>query len=160
MPLPTQRPRAFWPASSTLALPPLVRLHESRTTGLGVELAPGAWLPKGTPLGLYFGDVCCTPTSDQYALELEHFWRRGVPIDLVIDAAAACRAPGPSPANAALYAHSCLDYTVSMSVFHLGSLPCVLPSARYNLRGGQALTWSYDGHQRGSSYTLIEPDSS
>ena len=140
------------------AAPPLVRLYESRTTGRGVELAPGAWVPKGTPLGLYFGDICRSPASDEYALELGRFWRRGQPFDLVVDAAAACRSPAPSPANVALYAHSCLDYTVTLSAVRVGPLPCTLARARYDLRGGQALTWNYDGRQRGTAYTFTGPD--
>ncbi len=64
---------ASWTESSTRPPPPLVRPCESRTTGRGVKLVPGTWVPKGTPLGLYFGYICRSPASDEYALELGRF---------------------------------------------------------------------------------------
>ncbi len=121
-------------------------------------MVPGAWVPKGTPFCLYFGDVCRSPTPDEYALELGRFWRRRQPFDWVVDAAAACRSPAQSPANAALYAHSCLDYTVTQSAVRGDPLPCNLASAQYNLHGSQALIWNYDCRQRGSAYTLNGSD--
>jgi hypothetical protein len=86
----TPRPRARRPGSST-HVPP----RWSASTSLGPRdwvlswlLAPGC--PRATPLCLYFGDICRSPASNEYALEL---WRRGQPFDLVVDAAAACRGP-------------------------------------------------------------------
>ena len=108
----------------------------------------------GTLLGLYFGDICSAPVKEEYALELPHFWSGDARLNLFVDAAASCTGPDPSPANAAMYAHSCRDATVALSVTRLGSIPCVIAKSRSALHGGQALTWNYDGHSRGSTYTI------
>ena len=133
---------------------PVVRLQERPATGWGVALADGARVPAGTPLGLYFGDICRAPGSEEHTLELPHFWSGDARLDLFVDAAASCTGPDPSPANAAMYAHSCRDANVALSVTRLGSIPCVIAKSRSALHGGQALTWNYDGHSRGSTYTI------
>ena len=133
---------------------PVVRLYEHPVTGWGVAMAGGASAPAGSVLGLYFGDICSEPSSAEYALELPHFWSGDVRLDLFVDAATSCQGPDPSPVNAAMYAHSCRDATMALSATRLGSLPCIVARARYALRGGQALTWNYDGHGQGSAYTV------
>ena len=105
---------------------PVVRLQEHPATGWGVVLADGASVPPGTLLGLYFGDICLEPSSDEYALELPHFWSGDSRLDLFVDAAASCTGPDPSPANMAMYVHSCRDATVVLSESRLGRLPCVV----------------------------------
>ena len=132
----------------------VVRLHEHPATGWGVVLADGASAPAGSLLGLYFGDICREPSSAEYALELPHFWSGAERLDLFVDAAASCQGPDPSPVNAAMYAHSCRDATMVLSATRLGPMPCIVARSRADLRGGQALTWNYDGHGQGSAYTI------
>ena len=117
-------------------------------------LADGASAPAGSLLGLYFGDICREPSSAEYALELPHFWSGAERLDLFVDAAASCQGPDPSPVNAAMYAHSCRDATMVLSATRLGPMPCIVARSRTDLRGGQALTWNYDGHGQGSAYTI------
>ena len=133
---------------------PVVRLYEHPVTGWGVVVADGASVPAGTILGLYFGDICREPSSAEYALELPHFWSGDVRFDLFVDAATSCQGPDPSPVNAAMYAHSCRDATMVLSATRLGPLPCIVARSRSSLRGGQTLTWNYDGHGQGSAYTI------
>jgi hypothetical protein len=134
----------------------IVRLYEHPATGWGVVLADGASAPAGSLLGLYFGDICREPepSSAEYALELPHFWSGAERLDLFVDAAASCQGPDPSPVNAAMYAHSCRDATMVLSATRLGPMPCIVARSRADLRGGQALTWNYDGHGQGSAYTI------
>ena len=132
----------------------IVRLHEHPATGWGVVLADGASVPTGALLGLYFGDICREPSSAEYPLELPHFWSGDDRLDLFVDAAASSQGPDPSPVNAAMYAHSCRDATVALSATRLGPMPCIVARSRSALRGGQALTWNYDGHIQGSAYTI------
>ena len=73
---------------------------------------------------------------------------------MVVDATAACRGRGPSPINVALYGHSCLDRSVALSTVRLGTLPCTVSHAAFDLRDGRALVWNYDGDRLGSSYTM------
>ena len=72
-------------------------------------------------MGLYFGDVCRSPLSDEYVLALLHFRSHGTRYDLVVDVTvtAACHGRGPSPINVALYGRSCRDRTVSLSTVRL-----------------------------------------
>ena len=133
---------------------PVVRLYEHPATGWGVVLADGVRVPAGCPLGLYFGDICREPSSAEYALELPHFWSGAERLDLYVDAAASCQGPDPSPVNAAMYAHSCRDATMVLSASRSGPMPCIVAKSRAELRGGQALTWNYDGHSQGSAYTI------
>ena len=133
---------------------PVVRLYEHPATGWGVVLADGVRVPAGCPLGLYFGDICREPSSAEYALELPHFWAGAERLDLFVDAAASCQGPDPSPVNAAMYAHSCRDATMALSAIRSGPMPCIVAKSRADLRGGQALTWNYDGHGQGSAYTI------
>ena len=132
----------------------VVRLHEHPATGWGVVLADGACVPAGALLGLYFGDICREPSFAEYALELPHFWSGDERLDLFVDAAASCQGPDPSPVNVAMYAHSCRDATMALSATRLGPMPCIVARSRSALRGGQALTWNYDGHSQGSAYTI------
>ena len=133
---------------------PIVRLRPSQHTGRGVSLVDGVRVLAGSPLGLYFGSVCRCPPTDEYALALPHFWESGSRHDLVVDATEACRSRRPSPLNVALYGHSCMDRTVSLSTVRLGTIPCTVAHATFDLRDDQALVWNYDGDRRGSSYTL------
>ena len=41
-----------------------------------------------------------------------------------------------------------------LSATSLGPMPCIVARSRADLRGGQALTWNYDGHGQGSAYTI------
>ena len=114
----------------------------------------GVRVLAGSPLGLYFGDVCRSPPSDEYALALPTFRTHGSSHSLVVDATEACRGRRPSPVIVALYGHSCMDSTVALSTVRLGTLPCTVSHAISNLRDGRALVWNYDGDRRGSSYTM------
>ena len=133
---------------------PIVRLRPSQHTGRGVSLVDGVRVLAGAPLGLYFGSICRCPPTDEYALALPHLWDSGSRYDLVVDATEACRGRRPSPLNVAMYGHSCLDRTVSLSTVRLGVLPCTVAHATFDLRDGQALVWNFDGDLLGRSYTL------
>jgi hypothetical protein len=47
-----------------------------------------------------------------------------------------------------------MDWTVSLSAIRLGTLPCTVAHATFDLRDGQALVWNRDGDRRCSSSSL------
>ena len=96
-------------------------LHHDPFAGPGVAVAPGPSLPRGTVVGLYFGDVVESASipRGEYVLGLGRVWRGGRVFRLNIDASRhCCRHGGTAPdlCNAAIRAlawvRRCLHYSL------------------------------------------------
>ncbi len=107
--------------------------HLDPSAGTGVAVAPGHSLPRGTVVGLYFGDVldsASTPQGD-YVLDLGRVRRGGRvrrrAFRLLIDGARRYSRRGgavPDLRNAALFNHTCRDASVHLDLLARGVFPC------------------------------------
>jgi hypothetical protein len=105
--------------------------HLDPSAGPGVAVAPGHSLPRGTVVGLYFGDVLdsvSTPRGD-YVLDLGRVLRGGRVLRLLIDGARRCSRHGgavPDLRNAALFNHTCWDALVCLGRPAGCAFPCAV----------------------------------
>ena len=126
-----------------------------------VVVREGQSVPAGTPVGLFAGHVVVGPAvRGDFLVAVPPISVRGVPLHLAIDATASL-ARFPAPTHAGLYAHACdggnlvaewraLDRSPSFSV-RVAVAGDVLPEQSF-------LTWDFDLHCVGDSYTLGDDD--
>ena len=131
-----------------------LRLQPSELTGNGIAVADGIRIGADTPIGLYFGSVCTTCPSDEYAFALRPFRFEKAVYELVVDAGAYCRRANPLPINAALFNHACRERTAKLGWNGHSTLPCVVAYAARDLVGGEALVYNYDSDLSDRGYTL------
>jgi hypothetical protein len=127
--------------------------------GPGVAVAPGHSLPRGTVVGLYFGDVLdttSTPRGD-YVLDLGRVRRGGRVHRLLLDGARRCSRRGgavPDLRNAALLNHTRWDASVRLGRPARCDFPCAVAYTTRRLEAGDPLRWDYDGGRSGAAFTV------
>ena len=129
--------------------PPRVVVREGRT------------VPAGTPVGLFAGHVFVGPAErGDFLVVLPPVATRGGPLRLGVDAAASL-ARFPSPTHAGLYAHACEGGNLVAEWRALDLRPpfsVLVAVAGGELPERSALSWNFDLHCVGGSYTLGDED--
>ena len=128
-----------------------LRLLPDQPTGRGVSLADGYRPAKDEALAIYFGQVVLDWPPGDFVLALQPFRRASRTWLPFVDAGPYCRAPDPSPLNAALCNHSCHDSTVCLRrprELADCALPCAVAYAKAGMAPGSRLLWDYDGGAR------------
>jgi hypothetical protein len=146
-----ERISALFPELSNGVAAARLRTYSDQLAGHGVSLAEGYLPSKDTVLAMYVGRVVPAWTSGEYVLALPPFRRKGRSWHLSVDAGARYRGGNPSPANVALFNHSCHDATVVLRrpvELRDCAVPCAAAYPSASLRTGGKLLWDYDGGAR------------
>ena len=132
--------------------------HLDPVAGPGVAAAPGHSLPRGSVVGLYFGDVLDSPPRDDSVLDLGRVRRRGrPPLRLLIDGARRCSRRGGAVldlCNAAPLNHTCWDAPGRLGRPAGCPFPCAVAYTTRRLEAGDPLRWDYDGGRPGAAFTV------
>ena len=138
--------------------------HLDPFAGPGVAVAPGQSLPRGSVVGLYFGDVldsASTPRGD-YVLDLGRVRRGGRTLRLLVDGARRCsrrRGAVPDLRNAALFNHTCSGASVRLGRLAGYTFPCAIAYTTRCLGAGEPLRWNYDGDGSREAFTVDADES-
>ena len=133
--------------------------HLDPLAGPGVAVAPCHSLPRGTVVGLYFGDVvdsASIPRGD-YVLGLGCVRRGGRTFRLNIDGARGRRRRGgaaPDLLNAAQLNHACRGASVRLAQPACSSFPCAVAYTTRRVGAGEPLRWNYDGARFNGGFTV------
>ena len=125
------------------------------------SVRPGCHVPSGTPLGLFTGHIFSGPDhrGDHYIV-MPPVPSRGGPRQFGVDAAAALMR-FPSPTQAGMYAHACMNGTLRAEWRHIDHDPpfsVLVALADGPFHEHTVLSWNFDLHSLGGSYTLGDDD--
>ena len=126
-----------------------------------VVVRAGRSVPAGTPVGLFAGHVIVGPAArGDFVVALPPIATRGGPLHLGVDAAASL-ARFPAPTHAGLYAHACAGGNLVAewrALDHSPSFSVLVAVAGDVLQEQSPLSWNFDLHCVGDSYTLGDND--
>ena len=133
--------------------------HVDPLAGRGVAVAQGPPLPRGTVVGIYFGDFVDSPALPRgdYALGLGRVRRGGHVFHLSVDVSRCCsghNGAGPDLLNAAMFNHSCSEASVRLGRPPHCPFPCAVAYTTRVLVAGEPLRWNYDGARPSGGFTV------
>ena len=139
----------------------LLRIDSAGSRFPRVVVREGRSVPAGTPVGLFAGHVFVGPAvRGDYVVALPPVATRGGSLHLGVDAAASL-ARFPSPSQAGLYAHACVGGNLVAdwgALDHSPSFSVLVAVAGDVLQEQSPLSWNFDLHCVGDSYTLGDDD--
>jgi hypothetical protein len=128
---------------------------------LRASVRQGCHVPSGTPLGLFASHIFSGPyhRGDHYIV-MPPVPSRGEPRQFCVDAAAALMC-FPSPTQAGMYAHACINGTLRAECRHIDHDPpfaVLVALADGPLHEHTVLSWNFDLISLGDGYTLGDDD--